>query len=236
VRAQTIGLVIGFSLAVAEVGVRGEAPRRQTGDAYYSALQFFKSLPHGDIGDALRGVRPVALSAEQRARAFLSLPTHGELIPTPDEVKHLASLQPVLAFHDRLEAVTIKVIDRPRAEAGLYARSILLLSRPAVNVLSVGQLQGIVAHEIAHDFFWDDYYNARKRTDRLALQGIELKCDGIAALTMLALRLDPKGVASGLGALARYNEALAPINTTNYPDSRERVQFICDVLALFEAK
>src|SRR5262245_25373718 len=235
--AQTIAVLLGLSLVVRDATPGAEAPRAGArSNAYESALRFFRSLPPGDIGDALRAVRPVAPSAEGRARALSALPAQGELIPTADEVRHLAGLQSVLMFHDRSEAVTIKIIDRPRAEAGLYARSILLISRRALRLLSVGQLQGIVAHELAHDFFWDDYYDARQRQNRDALREIELKCDGIAALTMRALRLDPEGVGFGLRALARYNEVLAPINTTNYPDTAERVQFIGEVLALYQAR
>ena len=232
-----IGVLIGLSLVVAYGSPRAETPRLGArSNAYESALRFFKSLPQGTIGDVLRTVRPAPLSAEDRGRALSALPAQGELLPTADEVSRLASLQSVLMFHDRFDAVTIKIIDRPRAEAGLYARSILLISRRTLSLLSVEQLQGIVAHEMAHDFFWDAYYDARKRQDRGALREIELKCDGIAALTLRALNLDPEVVGAGLVALARYNAALAPINTTNYPDTDERVQFMADVLALYEAR
>ncbi len=236
-RAQTIGVLIGLSLVVADAAPEVAAPRPGArSSAYESALRFFKSLPPGDIAGALRTVRPAALSAEGRAHALSALPAQGELIPTMDEVRRLSDLQSVLTFHDRSDALAIKIIDRPRAEAALYARSILLISRRALSLLSVEQLQGIVAHEMAHDFFWDAYYDARKRQDPGALREIELKCDGIATLTLRALNRNPRGVGTGLLALARYNEALAPINTTNYPDTQERVQFMEEVLALYELR
>lgn len=69
-RAQTIGLLVGASLIVADVAGRAEVPRTElTSGAYQSALQFFKSLPPGDIHDALRFVRPVAVSTQGRWRA-----------------------------------------------------------------------------------------------------------------------------------------------------------------------
>ena len=66
-----------------------------------------------------------------------------------------------------------EIIDLPRAAIGLHARSILLLSRHALSLLSVVQLQGVVAHEMGHDFFWDAYYDARERHDRAALHEID---------------------------------------------------------------
>ena len=51
-----------------------------------------------------------------------------------------------------------------------------------------------------------------------------------------SLHVAPRRVATGLLALARYNAALAPINSANYPDTQERVQFIEDVLALYKAR
>jgi len=237
VRAQTIGLLVGVSFIVADVTGRAEVARTElTSGAYQSALQFFKSLTPGDIRDALRFVRPVAASTQGRWRALLTLPSQGELAPTAREAGYLAQLQPVLTFHDRLDTVTIKIIDLTRADVGLHARSILLLSRRALTLLSVAELQGIVAHEMGHDYFWSDYYDARQRHDRVALREIELKSDGIAALTMRALRVDPESVGSGLHALARFNEALAPINAANYPDFDERMQFMRDVLALHRAR
>jgi hypothetical protein len=237
VRAQTIGLLVGVSFIVADVTGRAEVGRTEvTSGAYQSALQFFNNLPPGDIHDALRFVRPVAVSTQGRWRALLTLPSQGELPPTAREAAYLAQLQPVLTFHDRLDIVTIKIIDLARADVGLHARSILLLSRRALTLLSVAELQGIVAHEMGHDYFWNDYYDARQRHDRVALYEIELKCDGIAALTMKALRVDPDAVGSGLQALARFNEALAPINAANYPDFDERMQFMGDVLALHRAR
>jgi hypothetical protein len=236
VRKQTIGLVIAVALIANGTG-RTEAVRAEMKwDAYESALQFFKTLPPGDIRDALGSVRPIAVSNERRWRALLTLPPQGELVPTAREAGDLAKLQPVLMFHDRFDAVTVKIIDVPRADVAFHARSILLLSRRALSLLSVAELQGVVAHEMGHDYFWNDYYDARHRFDRIALHEIELKSDGIAALTIRALGGAPESVGSGLHALARFNEALAPINAANYPDFDERVQFMCDVLALHRAR
>jgi hypothetical protein len=232
-RAQTIGLLTASSLAFYAAAARAERPRAtETNVAYESALQYFRGLAPGGTGDALWAVRPPAVSAKVRMRALLTLPAEGELTPEPREIERLAELRAVLTFHGRLDAVTIKIIDLPRAAVGLHARSILLISRPAVRLLSAGELQGMVAHEIGHEFFWADFDHARARKDRLARQAIELKCDGIAVLTMRAIGGDPAFVESGVRALARFNEGLGPADFTNYPETGARAQFMRQVLAL----
>ena len=71
-RVKTIGLLLGFSLILADVSGRAETPRSGLkSGAYEAALQFFTTLPPRDVRDAFRTVRPVALSAEGRARALL---------------------------------------------------------------------------------------------------------------------------------------------------------------------
>ena len=231
-RAQTTGLLI-TALAYCTIGAHAEEPwKASVTPEYESALTFFRTLPAGDVHDALGAIRPAPLSAEDRARALLTLPGKGDLIPRESEVGRLARLQPILAFHDRRDAVIIKIVDVPRAAVGLHARSILLLSRPAIELLSAGELEGIVAHEMGHDFFWHDYDDARDRRDSSALQTIELKCDGIAVLTMRRLGIDPVLVESAVRALARFNVRLKPLDETNYPDTETRAQFMRDVLAL----
>jgi len=231
-RAQTIGLLIAALGCYTMAALAESGPKAGIATGYESALDFFRTLPSGDVLDALRMVRPAAISPEERARALRTLPAEGALTPREDELQHLAQLQPIFAFHDLRDAVTIKIVDMPRAAVGWHARSILLLSRHAMELLSAGELQGIVAHEMGHDFFWDDYYDARKRRDRAALQSIELKCDGIAVLTIRRLGLDPDLVESAVRALARFNERLGPPDLANYPDTDARAHFMGDVLAL----
>jgi len=197
------------------------------------ALAFFASLPRGDVAAALRSRRPPPISLDDRDRAVASLPHHGVLRPSADENGKIATLRRVLVFHERSIVVHVELIDVAQAFVGLHARSILLISRRALLILSSAELQALVAHEIGHDYFWDEYQRATDRNDARALRVVELKCDGIAALTLVELGLDPRALTSAAGKLTWVNEKLgATANASGYPSLSARERFVLAVLAL----
>jgi hypothetical protein len=56
---------------------------------------------------------------------------------------------------------------------------------------------------------------------------LELKCDGIAVLTLLALGVDPAHVSGAMRKLTAFNERLgATANSDEYPSIGERMRFI----------
>jgi hypothetical protein len=230
--AQTFRLAVAFSIGL--VGGTTQPPAAQAVEGPWTrALQFFRTMPPGDPGITLAAFRPVPLSAADRARAIALLPATGELRPTAAERTKLASVEPILQFHDRMQIIEIKVIDVPQAAIALYARSIVLASRPALRELSAAELQAIVAHEMGHELFWAEYEQARERKNTRVLQEIELKCDGVAVVTMLALRLDLKMLESAMRKLTHFNERIgATANADGYPDLRTRVQFVRNIVAM----
>lgn len=231
-RPQTIRLLVVFCLSFAAVPTSGGATRAVDSPTA-RALRFFESLPDAsDARDVLRRLRPAAIRPEDRERILATLPAEGDLDPNAGEATKLASLDPVLAYHDRLGVIAIKVIDVPQAVVGLHARAVLLLSRPALHTLSTTELQAAVAHEMGHEFFWEEYHRARPRHDTRFLHEVELKCDGIAAFTMTALGLDPGTLVSGARKLTRLNERLgATANAAGYPDLEQRAWFVREVLS-----
>ena len=132
----------------------------------------------------------------------------GELQPTPDEAAKLGSIQRVLIYHKRQDVFEAKVIDLPQAGIVLHARSILLISRPALRELSATELQAAVAHEVGHESLL-----GRLRTSpggrRHSRQELELRCDAIAVLTLLDLGLDPGELVSAVRTVTRFNERSA---------------------------
>jgi hypothetical protein len=197
------------------------------------ALAFFASLPRGDLAAALRSRRPSPISLDDRDRAVASLPHHGVLRPSADENGKIATLRRILVFHERSIVVHVELIDVAQAFVGLHARSILLISRRALLILSSAELQALVAHEIGHDYFWDEYQRATDRNDARALRVVELKCDGIAALTLVELGLDPRALTGAARKLTWVNEKLgATANSSDYPSLSERERFVLAVLAL----
>lgn len=82
-----------------------------------------------------------------------------------------------------------------------------------------------------------DYDHARARGDTRTVQEVELKCDGIAALTLASLGLDPAVWGSGVRKVTHANEAIgATANAGGYPALEERVRLVRDVLALWSSQ
>ena len=193
------------------------------------AFQFFASFlaPHVDVNAALEVLRPFPIGVHEKQRVLLELPPEGELRPNHEEEAKLTSLQRVLIYHHRYQVFDLKVVDIPHAGVALYARAVLLFSRPALRLLSAAELEALVAHEAGHEYFWSEYEAVRRRGDARARQELELRCDGIAVLTLLELGLDPAAVSSATAKLTRFNERFgANPNDELYPTTDERAQFV----------
>lgn len=188
---------------------------------------FFQAIAAAGLRTWLEAMRPQPLDAAARDRILATLPDEGDLQPNAKELVKLAGLEAVLRFHDRRDVYSLKVIDVPQATIGIHGRAVVLISRPALRVLTVKELQGLIAHEIGHEFFWDDYESARDRADFQALQEVELKSDGVAVVTMMALGLDPSSLLSAVRNLIRFNKAFGTAaNVAAYPTLADRTHFV----------
>jgi hypothetical protein len=220
--------VLGLALIgalITEAGVK----TRETYSPTTVALTFFAGV-HGDIRAWLRSLRPPQISHAERTRALAQLPNEGELEPNGAERRKLATLKAVLEYHDRSN-MEIKVVDLPYAGIATHGRVVLLVSRLALRLLSAGELQAAVAHEIGHQYFWTEF----ERTDLSPAdrQTIELKCDGIAALTLLALGLDVSRLNFAMNRIIKFNRSIGiTIDEAGYPTLRERSIFVRSVLKM----
>ena len=106
----------------------------------------------------------------------------------------------------------------------------ILISRPALRLVSAPELQALVAHEIGHEYFWSEFERSSAQSDKQARQELELKCDGIAVVTLVALELDPAQLTAGLRRMWRFNQARgATANADFYPPMRDRERFVAAV-------
>lgn len=87
------------------------------------------------------------------------------------------------------------------AFVGLHARTVLLISREALNLVDADEFVATIAHELGHDYFWDEYEEARSQRDYLLVQELELRCDGIAAITMDRLGVNSERFVSAVARL-----------------------------------
>jgi len=223
-----LGLALAlFSAFISETGVSAQ----ETDAPTTVALNFFAGVPHGDIGAALRSLRPPQISPAERTRALASLPKKGELEPNGVERRKLATLEAVLKYHERSN-MEIKVVDLPYAGIAIHQRAVLLVSRLALRLLSAGELQAAVAHEIGHEYFWSEY-ERRDTLPAASRQTIELKCDGIAALTLLALGLDVSRLNTAMTRIIEFNRSIGiTTDEAGYPTVRERDIFVRSLLKM----
>ena len=230
-RTQIAGFVaLGWIVAVSSSPA---GPRSGTDSPSTRALRFFERLREQQPATLLVTLRPPPVDTGTRAAVLAALPEVGELKPDSAEAEKLALMEEVLVYHDRRDVFETKIIDVPQAFIGLHGRSVLLISRPAMRLLSGAELRALVAHEVGHDYFWTDYQRAWFVVDHAALQELELRCDGIGLLTMVALGLDPAHLRVAARKIRRFNEGLGAVaNAGEYPDFEDRDRFARDLSLL----
>lgn len=88
----------------------------------------------------------------------------------------------------------------------------------------------MVAHEIGHDFFWDEYLELREHPAPPRRRRLELLCDGIAVLTLTALDAPIGALKTALRKLVLFNERLGELrNRDDYPALVERTRFMTEL-------
>jgi Zn-dependent protease with chaperone function len=192
------------------------------------ALGFFIAPDATGIVERLDAVRPSPVTPADRDRALAMLPAEGEVAHLDAARRSkVASTRRVLAVHGRETVYVVKVIDVPQAAVALHARAVVLISEPALDLLDSEELQALVAHEVGHEFFWNEYAAARRHDDAPELRRLELVCDGLAIVTLRRAGMDPKRLTSALEKVLRYNRDRfgAASNEHHYPSATERRAF-----------
>ncbi len=109
-----------------------------------------------------------------------------------------AALQPVLAYHDRDGKLPIYVLRSEQPKAFVDCRAALIMTTKLMLITSEAELRGIIAHELAHEYLWEERDRAFKEKDESLLREIELFCDAVAAITLKEIGDDPAHLARGL--------------------------------------
>ncbi len=99
-------------------------------------------------------------------------------------------LQPVLDYHGRsLMSIYVLWSDQPKAYS--VDRTAIFITTGLLIHASDEELRGIVAHELAHEYVWDERKNARQMKDVRLMRECELFCDAVAAFTLKEIGDDP---------------------------------------------
>jgi predicted Zn-dependent protease len=181
--------------------------------------------------ELLQAARPAPVSTEDMVTALKALPPQGEVTKLG-----AAAQQKVDAVHQLLTATQrdwyeIKVIDLPQAAVALYARTVVLISEPALALVNAAELQALTAHEIGHEYLWTEWVGAHQRADQERLKTLELVCDAIAAVTLRQLGMDASTLIDGVEKIDRFNrQRFGPArNDKNYPTLAERRAFAREI-------
>lgn len=182
----------------------------------------------------LKSERPLRVTGDERARVLQSLPSEGEVTNlSVVERRKLAALASLLRSVDRDSDYEIKVIDVPLARVAIFEGLVLLITRPALTILSGDELRAQVAHEIGHPYVSGDYDRASAARDRRRLKELELLCDAIAIALLRNLGIDPAPLMTGIEKVTGYNRKMfgAAVDESGYPTLAERREFAREVAA-----
>ena len=154
-----------------------------------------------------------------------------------DQLK--AVLQPVLAYHQRSQ-MPIYVVRSEQPEAHMSNCAVIIITTRMMEIASAQEIRGIVAHELAHEYVWNERVQAKDANDEKLMREFELFCDAVAVFTMKELGDDPASLSRILERLALRNKVagIAAGNTTRreaftHPslDVRKKLnQFLCQRL------
>jgi hypothetical protein len=129
------------------------------------------------------------------------------------------------------------VIDVRLARVAIFEGLVLLITRPALTILSSDELRAQVPHEIGHPYVSGDYDRASSARDRRRLKELELLCDAIAIALLRHLGIDPAPLMTGIKKVTGYNRERfgAAVDESGYPTLAERREFAREVAAWITA-
>jgi len=123
-------------------------------------------------------------------------------VSSSERVERLkAALQPVLAYHQRDGKLPIIVVRSEQPKAYLVARAAIIITTQLMLITGEAELRGIIAHELAHEYLWEERERAFKENDESRLREIELFCDAVAVMTLKEIGDDPAHYARALERL-----------------------------------
>lgn len=215
------------ALLFAAAGGAAGAPERPV---VHAALRFFADHGVLPVDEFFRRIRPESVTVRDRESILAGLPRAGTLAPGTFERSRFTAAQRVLAYHARHDQITFRLVDVPSAWVGLHLRAVVLVSARLLVLVSAEEFVALVAHEVGHEYVWSEFAKAVARQDMPRLQELELRCDGIAVLTLRRLAIDPERLVSALRQVTWYNEVRGHrANAGAYVPLGERVRFIREI-------
>ncbi len=200
------------------------------------ALQFFSQIEDTNFDAYLKRVRLPKVNAEFKAQVLAQLATADIVKPSEKMQAKLAALTPILQYHERAAVLEIKVIQAREAFVSFQGRSVLLISENMLRLLSVEELQAVVAHELGHEYFWGELMEARQQKQHAMMREIELRCDGIAVIALQRLGIEAIKMTAAITKIIAFNARIITTDPLYHPLLSERIDFIRAMSELVQAR
>ena len=228
-RRIVVAAVVAGMMGGSRTAVASKQTDPPTHPAALAALRFFEAVQDGDFDAFLRRLRQPPPSPAFRTIVVENLPEKGRLTPTVDEAAKLAAIRPLLRFHGREHDMELRLFTEGGVVAtALVHRTVLLISKETLDLIDTDELVALMAHELGHDYFWDEFEKAEQQKDERSMQELESRCDGIAVIVMGRMGLDAERLVSALTRLSRYGQqpGRTTVNEARYVPLDQRVRLI----------
>ena len=197
--ALTVSLIIAFTSTITGQPLNNIAPHAKAnskpaelpeGTEAAKALARLGDLSSATIRERLQQMRPL----DYRPGSFLvNKIVEAQHLPMVnnkrvDQLK--AALQPVLDYHGRSKLPMV-VLRSEQPKAYLVERATIIITTRMMAIASEEEIRGIIAHELAHEYVWQETVKAMKEKDWKLRRECELFCDAVAAFTLKELGDDP---------------------------------------------
>ncbi len=130
----------------------------------------------------------------------------------------------------------IYVLWSEQPKAYLVDCAVLFITTRLMVSANDEEIRGVVAHELAHEYVWDERLKAKQAKDGPLLRECEIFCDAVAAVTLKEIGDDPASYARILERLTYIgiksgNITRAESDTHPSLDARKKLnRFLCQWL------
>src|SRR5262245_12080396 len=114
------------------------------GSVEAKALAFFEQIEEQSFDDYLKRVRLPKVSEDHKSEVLARIAKNEESGVTDGMKGKLSALDPILRYHERNSIIEVIVIRAREAFVRMQGRAVLLISEPALNLLSAPELQAVV--------------------------------------------------------------------------------------------
>ena len=206
------------------------AARAHCEDEIGLALAAIGSGPAEEMKSRLISERITVFDDLFRAQAVAALPaalrsqriTQGKLLGRVEAI-----FNQVIRLHGRSGKLVLFLYRNDLPSAMLWRGCVVAVSDGLAEPLYDDELAGVLSHELSHSYFEDEMAEERRAQNAFAMRVIELKCDGVAILSLKLSGRNPAGYVRGLRRLRLITKrkGLSEVIFQSHPTLVVRMKF-----------